>query len=130
MTGATEAGSPRSGALVGVSCHPTYDRVSIERELAEAESERVRLLAELVSAQSQLAAATHERVVRASQERGALAALARAAEAEITRLEDEHHHAVESIRAAAADEVSTILGSVGASSSTISRPPVEPEVQP
>jgi cell division septum initiation protein DivIVA len=102
-----EQPAPMTG-VDDVAWRPSYDRQSVDRYLADVETEKARLLEEIRLAEERVTAA-QERGRASTTERDALlGALLLAARAEMERVDTEHRAGVAAIYAAAEEEAAGI----------------------
>lgn len=83
---------------------PAPGPISVDQYLAQVDSNRLQLEAQLAQTHSKFAAMETSRLAHEAEVRDDLGALARTAAAEIARLEGEHERAILAMRTAAAEE--------------------------
>lgn len=114
--------------LGDVEWQTSYDRESVDRFVAEIETEKARLTEEIAAAQAREASARERLATQQAYNEMQLGALVVSARTELDRIEKQHVDAVTAIRAEALEKAAEILGAarreasaVGDASASLSR---------
>ncbi len=130
MNGEERENEMTDSEIPGVSWQLAYDRPAVDRFLAEAEAERVRLTEAIAEARSRADAARTRSGTLDEDAQAELGALVLAAQAELAAIEREHRELIDSIRATAQAEADWILASARAEAEAIRRSGATAEAGP